>query len=179
VWELAAFGHGGTLTFTGISQPWLRESSKRWAIDDLPRRRGHRVEGVVRHHISCLASLSQSLRMRPDRGDDPAALGRADIENFLNRQAYQHANGQISIDARIRAVSQLKTIFGRIRGQGLTRPGGPAAGLGDDFVFLRGDIPPTPEREPWQGPATGDHAAVVRTPAGPDRCRQPGSSRRR
>jgi integrase len=148
VWELAAFGHGGTLTFTGISQPWLRESAKRWAIDDLPRRRGHRVEGVVRHHISCLSKLSQSLRMRPDRGDDPAALGRADIENFLNRLAYQHANGQISIDARIRSVSQLKTIFGRIRAQGLTRPGGPAAGLGDDFVLLRGDIPPTPEREP-------------------------------
>jgi hypothetical protein len=147
-WKLAAFGHGGTLKFTGISQPWLRETAKRWAVDDLPKRRGRRVEAAVRHHVGCLVKLSQSLRMRPDRGEDPAALGRADIENFLNRLAYQQSDGQISIDARIRAVQQLKTIFTRVRAQGLTRPGGPAAGLDDDFMFLSGDIPPIPEREP-------------------------------
>ncbi len=148
VWELAAFGHGDTLKFTSISQPWLRETAKRWAVDDLPKRRGNRVEAVVRHHVGCLVRLSQSLRMRPDRGEDPAALGRADIENFLNRLAYQQSDGQISIDARIRAAQQLKTVFARIRALGLTRPGGPAARLGDDFVFLRGDVPPVPEREP-------------------------------
>lgn len=72
-WTLAAFGHGGTLKFTGIRQSWLRETAKRWAVDDLPKRRGRRVEAVVRHHIGCLVKLSQSLRIRPDRGDDPAA----------------------------------------------------------------------------------------------------------
>ena len=40
VWDLFVFGHGGSLTFTAISQPWLREAVKRWAFDDLPRRRG-------------------------------------------------------------------------------------------------------------------------------------------
>jgi integrase len=86
--------------------------------------------------------------MRPDRGENPATLGRADIENLLNRLAYQQSDGQIGIDARIRMLRQLKTVFARIRGLGLTRPGGPAAGLGDDFVFQHGDIPPTPDREP-------------------------------
>ncbi len=147
-WELAAFGHGGTLKFTGISQPWLRATAKRWAADDLPKRRGNKVGGVVRHHVGCLERLSQSLRMHPDRRDHPAALGRADIENFLNRLAYQESNDEIGRDARIRTVRQLKTVFARIRAQGLTRPGGPAAGLGDDFVFLAGDVPPIPEREP-------------------------------
>jgi hypothetical protein len=82
-WDLAVFGHSGTLSFTKISQPWLRESAKRWAAEDLPRRRvraGRRTSvGLsVRHHIGALARLSESLRMRPDRGQIPAALGRTD-----------------------------------------------------------------------------------------------------
>lgn len=147
IWQLAAFGHAGTLSFTDLSQAWLRETAKRWAADDLPKRRGG-GGGVVRHYVGCLARLSQSLRMRADRGENPAALGRADIENFLNRLAYQQSAGQIGTDARIRAVSQLKTLFARIRALGLTRPGGTAAMLADDFVFLRGDVPSIPEREP-------------------------------
>jgi hypothetical protein len=38
-WDAAVFGHGGTITFTAIHQRWLREAAKRWAFDDLPRRR--------------------------------------------------------------------------------------------------------------------------------------------
>ncbi|MBN1174049.1 MAG: site-specific integrase [Micromonosporaceae bacterium] len=148
VWQLAAFGHGGTLSFTGLSQPWLRLTAQRWAADDLPKRRGRRVGGVVGHHIGCLVRLSQSLQMRPDHGLVPAALGRADVENFLNRLAYQETSGQLGRDARIRTVQELKTVFARIRLQGLPRPGGPAAGLGEDFVFIAADIPPIPEREP-------------------------------
>lgn len=34
---LAVFGLCGRLSFTGISQPWLRAAVKRWAADDLPR----------------------------------------------------------------------------------------------------------------------------------------------
>ena len=30
-WDLVVFGHSGTVSFTGISQPWLREAAKRWA----------------------------------------------------------------------------------------------------------------------------------------------------
>ena len=88
-WDLAVFGHPGTASFTSISQPWLREAAKRWAAEDLPRRRvraGRRTSGglSVRHHIRALARLSESLRMRPDRGEIPAALGRADMDAFLH-----------------------------------------------------------------------------------------------
>jgi hypothetical protein len=81
-WDLRVFGHTGTLSFGLISQPWLRQLSKSWAADDLPRRRirpGRRTSGglAVRHHIGCVAMLSESLRLRPDRGECPGALGRA------------------------------------------------------------------------------------------------------
>jgi hypothetical protein len=36
-WDLTVFGQNGTVSFTGISQPWLREAAKRWAADDLPK----------------------------------------------------------------------------------------------------------------------------------------------
>ncbi len=80
VWDLAVFGHCGGLSFTGISQPWLRQAAKRWARAELPRHRGAGA-GNVREAINSLGWLSGSLRARPDHGDAPAALGRADIEN--------------------------------------------------------------------------------------------------
>jgi hypothetical protein len=102
------FGHYGTASFTGISQAWLQEAAKRWAADDLPKRRvrpGRRTSAglAVRHHIGCLVRLSESLRMRADRGEHPTVLGRADMEAFLHRLAYLESVGQISGDARIRA----------------------------------------------------------------------------
>jgi hypothetical protein len=42
----------------------------------------------VRHHVGCLERLSQSLRMREDRGEHPVALGRTDMKSFLHRLAY-------------------------------------------------------------------------------------------
>jgi hypothetical protein len=107
-WDLVLFGHRGSVDFTGISQGWLRETAKRWAADDLPRRRirADRITsggGAIRHHVSCLVRLSQALRMRPDRGEHPAALGRADMEAFMHRLAYLESAGQITGDARLRA----------------------------------------------------------------------------
>jgi transposase len=89
-WDLTVFGHSGTVSFTGISQFWLRESAKRWAADNLPKRRvrpGRRTSAGldVRHYVGCLVRLSESLRMRADRGEHPAVLGRADMEAFLHR----------------------------------------------------------------------------------------------
>jgi integrase len=151
VWDLAVFGHSGTLDFTAITQRWLRQIATRWAADDLPRRRirpGRRTSGGlhVRHHIGCLARLSQSLRQRPDRGEIPAALGRADMEAFLHRLSYLESVGKISGDARIRACREVRTVLTRARALGLTRPGAPAAGLGEDFALHRGDVPAEPEQ---------------------------------
>ncbi len=149
VWDLSLFGHRGKLDFTGISQYWLRETAKRWAADDLPKRRvnpGRVTSGglALRHHIGWLGRLSQSLRMRPGRGEHPAALGRADMEAFLQRLAYLHSAGQISGDARVRACREVKHVLTQARLMGLTRPGGPAAGLGEDFAIHLGDIPVKP-----------------------------------
>ncbi len=150
-WDLVLFGHRGSVDFTGISQCWLRETAKRWAADDLPGRRirpGRITSGggAIRHHVGCLGRLSQSLRVRPDRGDRPAALGRGDMEAFLHRLAYLESAGQITGDARIRACREVRHVLTRARAIGLTRPGGPAAGLGEDFAIHLGDVPIQPER---------------------------------
>jgi integrase len=149
-WDLTVFGHNGTVSFTDISQSWLRESAKRWAADDLPKRRvrpGRRTSAglAVRHHIGCLVRLSESLRMRADRGEHPAVLGRAAMEAFLHRLAYLESAGKISGDARIRACREVRNVLTRIRTMGLTRPGGIAAGLGEDFVIGQADVPAEPE----------------------------------
>ena len=83
--------------------------------------------------------------MRADRGEHPAALGRADMEAFLHRLAYLESVGQISDDARIRACREVRHVLTRIRAMGLTRPGGLAAGLGEDFAIGRADVPAEPE----------------------------------
>ena len=95
-WDLAVFGHNGTVSFTAISQPWLREAAKRWAADDLPRRpAGRRTSAglAVRHHIGCLARLSEPADARRPRRTSPA-LGRTDMEAFLHRLAYLNRPGR-------------------------------------------------------------------------------------
>ncbi len=146
-WDLVVFGHSGTLSFSDISQPWLREIAKRWAADDLPKRRStpNRSGGDVRHHVGCVVRLSESLRMRDDRGEVPAALGRADMEFFLNRLAYLQAAGTITGDGRIRACREVRKVLAAARAMGLTRPGGPAGGLGEDFAVYTADVPDKPE----------------------------------
>lgn len=146
VWDLVVFGHHGTVSFAGLSQRWLREGAKRWAADDLPKRKiraGRRTSGglAVRHYIGCLERLSETLRLRPDGGQVPAALARTDIEIFLNRLAYLESCGQISADARVRACREVRVVLGRIRAMGLTRHGAVAAALGDDFAIHASDIP--------------------------------------
>ncbi len=144
-WDMALFGHSGRLPFTAITQPWLRETAKIWAAADLPRRRGRSGGDKTRHYIASLALLSESLRQRPDRGEDPAALGRADIEVFLARLAWQHSAGQISELTRVLACRETRKLLTAARQLGATRPGGPAAGLSDQFALHRDDTPDEPE----------------------------------
>jgi integrase len=151
VWDLALFGHSGTLDFTVIRQDWLRQAAKRWAADDLPRRRvrpGRRTSSAlaVRHHIGCLARLSDVLGLRDDDGEVPAALSRTDMETFLHRLAYLENRGQLSRDARTRSCREVRAVLVRIRAMGLTRPGQIAAHLGEDFALHIDDIPAQPER---------------------------------
>jgi integrase len=144
-WDLAIFGHPGWLSFTGIAQPWLRQAAKRWAAEELPRHRG-RGASTVRQKINALGRLSESLRSRPDHGDLPAALGRADIENFLARLGYLESAGTISRYHRNVICRGARAILTGIRAMGLTRPGQAAAGLPGDVVIGAGDIPADAER---------------------------------
>ncbi len=151
VWDLAAFGLLGRLDFTPIRQPWLRETARRWAADDLPRRRGKIAAAPVRHYLTSLAMLSDSLHgARTDHGGDPAMLGRADIESFTHRLAFLTASGQVSADARTRTCREIRHLLRQFRALGLTRASGPAGGLPDDFAVRDSDIPVKPD-EPEAG----------------------------
>ncbi len=143
-WDLRVFGHRGTIGFTGITQRWLRESAKRWAAHDLPRHRG-RGAANVRGVINAVARLSESLRARPDHGDQPSALGRRDIENFLNRLGYLESAGTISRWQRHQACCGARTVLAGVRALGLTRSGAPAAGLPGDVTITTADIPALPD----------------------------------
>jgi len=145
VWDLAVFGHGGGLSFTGISQPWLRQAAKRWARAELPRHRGAGA-GNVREAVNSLGWLSGSLRARPDHGDAPAVLGRADIENFLNRLAYCQSAGKISHYRRVTICRDVQRILPQIRALVLSGPGRAADRLAGGFVMQPGDVPA--EEEP-------------------------------
>ena len=145
IWDLAIFGHRGNLSFIGISQPWLAQSLKRWAAEQLPRHRG-RGAARVRGKINGLRMLSEFLGRRPDRGLVPSALGRNDIEDFLNRLAHLESIGEISRYRRNCICRDVREALAGIRALGLTRPGQTAAGLAGDFSLERCDIPAEPER---------------------------------
>jgi integrase len=146
VWELSAFGLRGTLRFTEISQPWLREATKRWAFDDLPRRRGSGIGGILQSRINSMAQLSVSLRLqREDDGGLPAFLVRGDITAFCNRLAYLTQQGTISTYRRIVFCRDVRLLLSRMRAMGLTRRGEPMAGVPDVFTLGPDDIPDEPE----------------------------------
>jgi integrase len=143
-WDLAAFGHGGHADFTAISQPWLRQCARDYAVDDLARRRGRDTGGRLRERIALIALLSASLRTRPDHGDDVTAVGRPDIDAFLRRRAMAESAGQVSRITRISQVERLKLVLQRMRILGVTRPGQAAAGLSEDFTMESRDVPERP-----------------------------------
>jgi integrase len=143
-WDLAVFGHPGTLSFTTITQPWLA-AAKRWAAEQLPRHRGSGA-ARVQAKINSVGMLSQHLQARPGHGADPAALGRADLESFLSRLAYLEADGRISRYRRNMICRDVRAVLAGIRALGLTRPGRAAAGLAGDVTVERADIPADPER---------------------------------
>jgi integrase len=148
VWDMFVFGHAGALEFTKITQPWLRESAKRWAADDIPRRRGRNVVGAAKSKITSLARLSESLRAhREDGGAHPHLLGRADLEHHLHRLAFLDSQGKISTKTRIKACRELKWLLHQMRALGLTLPGEPLAGLSEQFTLTKRDIPADREAE--------------------------------
>lgn len=148
VWHLDVFGLPGRLDFTGISQPWLRESAKRWVEYDLPRHRGEQASITARKVVAAVVTLSESLRLgRDDRGVVPAMLGRSDIQRLVDRLAYQERTETLTARLHHTRSSYLRVFLREIRSLGLTEPGGPAAGLPYDVTLGREDIPAEPQRD--------------------------------
>ncbi|EOM74351.1 transposase [Rhodococcus rhodnii LMG 5362] len=148
-WDVSVFGYNGTLRFQTISQPWLREATKTWAYNELPRRHAKTTKQLVQGEVNVVGMLSESLRLqRPgDRGDDPRLLSRSDIAGFLNRLMFLHAGGTMSDYARMTTVQTLRRVLARMRSLGLTAPGQPLHGLPDDFTLAPEDVPPPGERD--------------------------------
>ena len=144
-WDMSVFGHPGTLSFAKITQPWLRQAVMDWAVEELPNRRGRNATATLQATVNSLELLSASLRLqRDDQGANPTRLGRVDLVAFLNRLAYLHGDGRLSAYLRCRTVREAAKLLRECRELGLTRPGGPLAGLPDDFALHPSDIPRCP-----------------------------------
>ena len=149
--------------FTTISQPWLRQAAKRWATDELPRRRGDGAASVLRSLLAGVVRLSQSLRgSRPDHGDHPALLGRGDIESFLHRMSYLVATGECSPELRAKTCRDVKRILARIRALGADPPRRPRRRAGRRLhPRLRRHPRRARTRRTRPRPACVDHGAAV------------------
>ena len=171
IWNTAVLGHGRrrVIDFTGISQDWLREAVKQWVAEELPARRGDHATAILQDHVRRAEELSASLRLhRHDRGDDPRALGRADIIAFLARLKHREASGQISSWRRSTTCRHLAMMLRECRAIGLARPGEPMAGLPDDFAIRR-------RRHPAAGRGRRGRASAARWGAQPADRRAPGA----
>ena len=152
VWDLRVWGQVGRLSFVGggvwsrsgatpaapIHQGWLRDAAKAWAADALASRTAPTVRAVV----AAVGTFSEHLGRRPDRGEDPSAVRRADVEDFLARLGRAEAVGSLSAYTRRATIDSVGQFLRECRAIGLTRPGGALVGLGDEVTLRRSDHPP-------------------------------------
>ena len=147
VWRLGLLRRDGgrqRLDLGGITQPWLREIYRDWAREALSFRNVNYLRGA----FCQLKRLSDSLRTRPDRGVDRAAVGRRDIEQFLMRLAGLESAGKIANKTHVDCVIMVRSLLRRARDRGLTAPGGGLYGLSDTFALYESDTPEKEERDP-------------------------------
>lgn len=137
-WDLRVFGRaGGALHFGRITQAWLHQAAKSWAVERLDT---VETPDSLARLLLAVGTFSESLRRhRSDRGEDPSALSRADMLAFSNDLAQQEAAGQLSRYLRRLTMSGLNQFLRETRAMGLTGPGRAAAGLGDDVILQPSD----------------------------------------
>lgn len=150
-WNLGVIGLPGKVDFTGIAQRWLREVAKHWVAEDLPRRTASKTYGISRDHVSSIVRLSDSLRLhRLDGGENPAALGRRDILEYLTRMAHLRQTGQLSSAMHIRTLRQTRLVLSQSRDAGLDSTGECMTGLPGEFMLRRSDLPRDPAQRSWR-----------------------------
>lgn len=149
VWRLGLLrsdaGPHSKLDLRQITQPWLREIYRDWAREALGQARH---VGYLRSILTHVRRLSESLRTRPDRGDDRTAVGRRDIENFLMRLAGLASAGAIANSTHVWCVTMNRALLRRDRERGLTAPGSVLQGLSETFAFYENDMPELVRRDP-------------------------------
>ncbi len=133
VWRLGMLrpdAGGQTVDYTAITQPWLRELVKGW-----------NQQRLVSHSISLLRldaqvgiELSNVLRLRSDGGDDPRALGRQDVVDFLVRLRGRQLRGEITNTHQRNCVTRVRAMLRDARERGLHRQPGPLTGLAEQRV---------------------------------------------
>lgn len=136
-WDLRVFGRaGGALHVGQLSQGWLNQAVKQWSRD----RFDTVVTGQLQRPLVALGRFSESLRRhRPDGGEDPIGLCRSDVLAFENDLAHLEASGQISRSTRRLSLLDLDRFLHEGRAMGLSRGGGPLAGLPDDVAVHSAD----------------------------------------
>jgi integrase len=149
VWDLRVWGRRGRLSFVGggplghgryatvlpITQGWLKEAAKAWALEKL----ASRAPGGIHKVIAAVGLWSKHLDRRPDSGEDPVALHHSDIDAFLARLSHLEHSGELSGKKRARTVNAVAQFLRECREFGLTDEGQVLAGIADDLVFRRGD----------------------------------------
>ena len=101
----------------------------------------------MRALLASVAHLSQQPARQPARPRRPARRAGPRRHRIVPAPAgLPGRDRQCSPELRAKICRDVKRVLGRIRALGLTRPGGPAAGLGSDFTLACGDIPAEPER---------------------------------
>jgi integrase len=159
VWDLRVWGFKGTLSFAGTRQPnhpghrptpaitqgWLRDAAKRWAAVQLPL---HRSESTVEAMVAAVARFSTHLAGRPDGGEDPTALGKADVIAFLASLRAQVNQGQLHPYMHARTVAFLRRFLRQCRDLDLDGEGALLAGLAGSVTVAREEVPALPKRDP-------------------------------
>lgn len=159
VWDLRVWGFKGTLSFAGTRQPnhpghrptpaigqgWLRDAAKRWAAIQLPL---HRSESTVEAVVAAVARFSAHLSGRPDGGEDPAALGKADVIAFLAGLRAQVSQGQLHPYMHARTVAFLRRFLRECRDLEPDGHGALLTGLARSVAVAREEVPALPKRDP-------------------------------
>jgi len=138
VWDLRVFGKAQAYRadFTAISQPWLRALAKQWAREKAP---AVHPNGLT-HMLYAVNELSRALARREDRGQDPSALGRADISALLVRLGRLESSGRLTAWQRRTTVARLAQFLREARDYGLGQAGQPLFGLPGAFALSREDV---------------------------------------
>jgi hypothetical protein len=140
VWRLGMLrpdAGGQTVGYTAVTQPWLRWLVKQWNQQRLVSR----SVGLLRLDAYVAIELSNVLRLRPGRGEDPSSLRRQDVVDFLVHLRASQVAGAITTGHQRHCVTRLRAMLRDARERGLHRRPGPLAGLADEFAFVDGDVP--------------------------------------